>query len=171
VAPVDEPEPGGTPADEPDDETRRAVATWEALFRAQVQVLRRLGGDDIWDEVSFREYDVLYTLRSRPGHAARLRELAGLSLLTQPSLSRMVERLAARGLVERRPVPDDARGTLVVLTDQGARVQGEVGRRHARAIEAYVGGALGAADLDELRRLTTALRAAQPDIPDAWPRR
>jgi DNA-binding MarR family transcriptional regulator len=153
------------------DATRRAVAAWEALFRAQVVVLRRLGGDDLWGEVSFREYDVLYTLRTRPGHAARLRELAGLSLLSQPSLSRMVERLEGRGLVERRAAPDDARGTLVVLTEAGAAVQADVGRRHARAIEAYVGGALAPGDLDELRRLTTALRDAQPDIPDAWPRR
>ncbi|MGC5166938.1 MarR family winged helix-turn-helix transcriptional regulator [Luteimicrobium sp. DT211] len=153
------------PSDGPTD-PRRAVETWEALFRAQVAVVRRLGGDDIWHDVSFREYDVLFTLRSRPGHAARLRDLAALSLLSQPSLSRMVDRLEARGLVAREAVPDDARGTLVVLTEEGARVQGEAGRRHAEAIAAYVGGALDDADLDALRRLTLKLSEAQASIPD-----
>lgn len=145
---------------------RRAVEAWESLFRAQVAVLRRLGADDIWHDVSFREYDVLFTLRSRPGHAARLRDLAAHSLLSQPSLSRMVDRLEARGLVAREVVPGDARGTLVVLTEEGVRVQGEVGRRHAEAIAAYVGGALGDDDLDALRDLTGRLRDAQGEIPD-----
>jgi DNA-binding MarR family transcriptional regulator len=145
---------------------RRAVETWESLFRAQVAVLRRLGADDIWQDVSFREYDVLFTLRSRPGHAARLRDLAALSLLSQPSRSRMVDRLVARGLVARQAVPGDARGTLVVLTDDGVRVQAEVGRRHAEAITAYVGGALDDDELEVLRRLTARLGAAQADIPD-----
>ena len=145
---------------------RRAVEAWESLFRAQVAVLRRLGADDIWHDVSFREYDVLFTLRSRPGHAARLRDLAAHSLLSQPSLSRMVDRLEARGLVAREVVPGDARGTLVVLTEEGVRVQGEVGRRHAEAIAAYVGGALGDDDLDALRDLTSRLRDAQGEIPD-----
>jgi DNA-binding MarR family transcriptional regulator len=145
---------------------RRAVEAWESLFRAQVAVLRRLGADDIWHDVSFREYDVLFTLRSRPGHAARLRDLAAHSLLSQPSLSRMVDRLEARGLVAREVVPGDARGTLVVLTEEGVRVQGEVGRRHAEAIAAYVGGALDDDDLDALRDLTGRLRDAQGAIPD-----
>ena len=145
---------------------RRAVEAWESLFRAQVAVLRRLGADDIWHDVSFREYDVLFTLRSRPGHAARLRDLAAHSLLSQPSLSRMVDRLEARGLVAREVVPGDARGTLVVLTEEGVRVQGEVGRRHAEAIAAYVGGALDDDDLDALRDLTGRLRDAQGEIPD-----
>ena len=145
---------------------RRAVEAWESLFRAQVAVLRRLGADDIWHDVSFREYDVLFTLRSRPGHAARLRDLAAHSLLSQPSLSRMVDRLEVRGLVAREVVPGDARGTLVVLTEEGVRVQGEVGRRHAEAIAAYVGGALGDDDLDALRDLTGRLRDAQGEIPD-----
>ena len=145
---------------------RRAVEAWESLFRAQVAVLRRLGADDIWQDVSFREYDVLFTLRSRPGHAARLRDLAAHSLLSQPSLSRMVDRLEARGLVAREVVPGDARGTLVVLTEEGVRVQGEVGRQHAEAIAAYVGGALDDDDLDALRTLTGRLRDAQGKIPD-----
>jgi hypothetical protein len=56
-------------------DTRAAVASWEALLRAQVTVLRRLAGDDVWDPISMREYDVLFTLSRCPANRARLHEL------------------------------------------------------------------------------------------------
>lgn len=155
----------GTQAGERAD-ARAAAVAWEELFRAQVAVMRRLQRDPIWDRVSLREYDVLFTLSSAPGRRLRLRELAESSLLSQPSLSRMVERLADDGWVRREPAPDDGRGVVVTLTDEGARLQREVGRRHVEAIAHYVGGALDARELDDLARLTSRLRAAQAGIPD-----
>ncbi|WP_265523502.1 MarR family winged helix-turn-helix transcriptional regulator [Oerskovia flava] len=151
--------------DAPARGARAATETWESLFRAQVTIMRRLQEDDIWHELTMREYDVLFTLTLCPGTGARLRELNQHILLTQPSLSRMVERLEQRGLVERSTPPDDARGTVVRLTPEGARLQKEIGRRHVRTIETYVGGALDDAELAELRTLLDKLRAAQADIP------
>ncbi|WP_029288170.1 MarR family winged helix-turn-helix transcriptional regulator [Cellulomonas sp. HZM] len=145
---------------------RESAAAWESLFRAQVALMRRFQRDDVWGGLSMREYDVLFTLSTAPGHAARLRELADNSLLTQPSLSRLVERLEADGLVRREPVAGDGRGVRVVLTDSGLRTQREIGRRHVASIHRFVGGALGADDLATLTRLTERLRAAQRSIPD-----
>lgn len=146
--------------------TREAAEAWEALFRAQVALMRRFQRDDVWDPLTIREYDVLFTLSRCPGLTARLKDLGESSLLTQPSLSRMVERLEAAGLVARGPVRGDARGVAVTLTPEGERVQREIGRRHVRSIRRLVGGALDADELAELRRLTDKLRAAQPGIPD-----
>jgi len=143
-----------------------AAAAWEELFRTQVAIMRRLQRDPIWDRVSLREYDVLFTLSGAPGRQLRLRELAESSLLSQPSLSRMVERLAAAGWVRRDRAPEDGRGTLVSLTAEGAALQKEVGRRHVEAIAHYVGGALDDAQLQTLTEITGALRAAQPGIGD-----
>lgn len=145
------------------NEHRRATArevsdAWEALFRAQVTVLRRLQDDDVWDEVSLREYDVLFALSGAPGATLRQRDLQEASLLSQPSLSRLVDRLAAAGLVERRPVPGDGRGVAVVLTEEGRRVQRTVGRRHVRSIERLLGRALDADELATLRTLLDRLR-------------
>ncbi len=145
---------------------RLAAEAWESLFRAQVAVMRRLAQDDIWGEVSMREYDVLFQLSRSTDRALRLRELNEHILLSQPSLSRLVERLEARGFVIRARVPDDARGVSVRLTEAGARVQREVGRRHVRTIARYVGGALGEDELQVLLGLCDRLVAAQPDIPD-----
>ncbi|GCE76215.1 MarR family winged helix-turn-helix transcriptional regulator [Cellulomonas biazotea] len=146
--------------------TREAAEAWESLFRAQVALMRRFQRDDVWDPLTIREYDVLFTLSRCPDLTARLKELAEGSLLTQPSLSRMVERLEVAGLVSRGPVVGDARGVAVTLTPAGQRMQRDIGRRHVRSIRRLVGGALDADELDELRRLTDKLRLAQPDIPD-----
>lgn len=144
---------------------REAAEAWESLFRAQVTLMRRFSAQDVWGELSVREYDVLFTLAGREGGAARLRELAENALVTQPSLSRLVERLEGRGLVRREPAADDGRGVVVTLTDEGARVQREVGRRHVAQIHRLVGGALDADELATLRALTDKLRAGQREIP------
>ena len=101
-------------------------------------------------------------MRRGRGSAARL---AAESLLTQPSLSRLVERLERRGLVARSPASDDGRGVVVTLTEQGAREQRAIGRRHVEQIHRLVGGALDADDLATLRRLTDALRSRQSALP------
>jgi len=148
-------------------DARAASEAWESLFRAQVAVMRRLQADHIWDDLSMREYDVLFTLARAPGVQLRLRDLNRSILLSQPSLSRLVDRLEQAGLVERQASADDARGTTVRLTDAGAARQRELGRRHVRTIHRYVAGALSASDLKVLTRLTEALRLAQTDLPDA----
>ncbi|WP_448630017.1 MarR family winged helix-turn-helix transcriptional regulator [Cellulomonas soli] len=145
---------------------REAAEAWEALFRAQVTLMRRFQRTDVWGELTIREYDVLFTLSGCPERTARLRELAETSLLTQPSLSRLVERLERDGLVARGPVEGDARGVAVTLTPAGERVQREIGRRHVRTIQALVGGALDRDELATLRALSDKLRLAQPALPD-----
>jgi DNA-binding MarR family transcriptional regulator len=72
-------------------------------------------------------------------------------LLTQPSVSRLVDRLVARALVRKESDPGDGRGTIVCLTDEGFRLFRRVAVVHARSITERVGGAL---DDDELRTLT-----------------
>lgn len=140
-------------------DARAASEAWEALFRAQVALVRRFEAEDVWDEVSMKEYDVLYTLTRAPGAGLRLKDLTREVLLSQPSLSRLVDRLAARGLVERRAVVDDLRGTLVVLTDAGRELQRRVGRRHVASIAAAFDGALGRDELAALERACRTLTA------------
>ncbi len=136
-----------------------AVDAWESLFRAQVSVLRELNAVFPTDEVSFTEYDVLFNLSRQPQRQTRIRDLNAQLLLTQPSVSRLIDRLVARGLVEKRNDPEDARGRIVRLTDAGFDVFRRVGVRHAEAIVERVGGALSPAELNELAVLCDKLRA------------
>jgi len=161
------PPPPTEPRPEPrGSDVRLAAEAWESLFRAQVTLMRRFQADDIWRDLTMREYDVLFTLSRAPGGELRLRDLNEGMLLAQSSLSRMVERLEARGLVERSVPEDDARGTLVRLSAEGARRQRETGLAHVRTIAEYVGQALDPAELEQLRDVLDRLRLAQSRIPD-----
>ncbi|MCK9794938.1 MarR family winged helix-turn-helix transcriptional regulator [Isoptericola sp. 4D.3] len=145
---------------------RLAAEAWESLFRTQVTLMRRFQADDIWHDLTMREYDVLFTLSRASRGELRLRDLNEDILLAQSSLSRMVERLEARGLVERSVPADDARGTLVRLTPEGARRQRETGLAHVRTIAEYMGQGLDPGELEQLKALLDRLRSAQSRIPD-----
>jgi len=137
-----------------------AVAAWESLFRAQVAVMRTLAAEFPTRDISFNEYDVLFNLSRQPNRELRLRDLNKHVLLTQPSVSRLVDRLVARGLVEKEPEPSDARGTVIRLTDTGFEMFRRVAVDHMKTINARVGGRLTTEELETLAQLCDKLREA-----------
>src|SRR6185312_7082848 len=66
------------------------------------------------------EFDVLAALR-RAGNPYQLSPKALLqqTLVSSGTMTNRIDRLVARGLVERRTDPHDGRGILVVMTDRG----------------------------------------------------
>lgn len=149
VSDVGTDEPGGV---------RLATEAWEALFRAQVVLAREFAAEDVWGEVTRQDYDVLYTLSKSPA-GLRMTEINEQIMLTQPGVSRLIARLEQRGLVERRPDPDDARAQRIGLTAAGREVQQAVGRRHVRQIVRAMNRALGGDQLRQLHELCSALIA------------
>jgi DNA-binding MarR family transcriptional regulator len=142
------------------DRSTAALVAWESLFRAQVTVIRQLNREFPNDELSFNEYDVLFNLSLHEGRRLRIRDLNRHLLLTQPSVSRMVDRLVSRGLVSKESDPGDGRGTFVCLTDDGYLLFRKVAVAHAESINRHVGGALSTEELRQLGALTTKLRAS-----------
>jgi len=126
-----------------------ANEAWEALLSAHATIMKRFAAKDIWADVSMREYDVLYTL-SKCRQPLRLTELNRYVLLSQPALSRMVDRLVDRGLVARQADPADGRGVRLSLTEAGRDIQHQVGSRHARSVARALTTELNP---DELRQL------------------
>jgi DNA-binding MarR family transcriptional regulator len=122
---------------------------WEALLSAHAVLMKRLAAEDIWGELSMREYDVLYTLSKCP-EPVRLSELNRHVLLSQPALSRLVDRLAERGLVARQADPADGRGVLLSLTGAGRELQRQVGRPHARSVAHALTAGLSRSELEQL---------------------
>ena len=107
------------------------------------------------------EFDVLATLR-RQGSACALTpgELGERTMVTSGAVTKRVDRLAAKGLVERRASTTDGRSRTVVLTAEGHRVidaaMGEHVANEARllaGLEPHERAALG----DLLGRLATTL--------------
>jgi len=141
----------------------RANDAWEALLSAHAVLIKQFAAEDIWAEASMREYDVLYTLSKCRG-SLRLSELNRHVLLSQPALSRMVDRLAERGLVERKPDPADGRGVCLSLTEAGRAVQRQIGRRHARGVARAMTAGLNPAELAHLEAICLKLATANETL-------
>ena len=123
---------------------------------AHATLLRRFAAEDVWEELSMKEYDVLYTLSKCP-NPINLSELNRHVLLSQPALSRMVDRLADRGLISREPDPADGRGVRLALTGAGLELQRRIGRRHARGVARAMSAELTPAELRQLEEITLKL--------------
>jgi len=71
-------------------------------------------GLEVW------EFDVLAALRrSGDPYVLSPGQLLAQTLVTSGTMTNRIDRLAARGLVQRRPDPGDRRGVHVLLTAQG----------------------------------------------------
>src|SRR5690348_1859873 len=69
--------------------------------------------------ISHAYYEILVHLSEAPNRMLRMSELADRSLSSRSRLSHAVSRLEERGWVRRQVCPDDGRGQLAVLTDEG----------------------------------------------------
>ncbi len=138
---------------------RLAVDAWEALFRAQHEVFEEIRGDFVDAELTQAEYDVLLTVTRMPDLTARLRDVTANMLISQPSVSRLVDRMVTRGLLTKCADPADGRGSILRATPEGAEMFRRLAGRHGRSIA----GRMSVLDDDELRQLrdlATKLRDA-----------
>ena len=121
----------------PSDEVDRLVSAWERerpdLDSSPMQVLSRvtrlarhldLARREAFEahDLETGEFDVLTALR-RAGSPYQLSpgRLLRETMVTSGTMTNRVDRLATKGLVLRMPDPDDKRGVLVRLTDEGRR--------------------------------------------------
>ena len=111
------------------------------------------------------EFDVLAALR-RAGapHELSPGQLLVQTLVSSGTMTNRVDRLVTRGLVQRRPDPDDGRSVRVRLTDAGARAVDAALADLVRAEHRM----LGVLSLDERHALAALLRrVAAPFEPPA----
>ena len=105
---------------EPDPFSERELQAWRSLLRLYSTVMRTLDRElEQAHGLDNTEYGVLVVLVNAPERSLRLGELAARNMASPGGMSRIVDRLAAAGLVERRPDPQDRRGAQVRLTDVG----------------------------------------------------
>ena len=122
--------------------------------------MKQFAAEDIWGDISMREYDVLYTL-SKCREPLRLSELNRHVLLSQPALSRLVDRLVERGLVAapRRPRRRPRRAPVAHRRRPGAAAPGRP--RHARNVARAMTAGLTPGELRQLEAICRKL-ADQP---------
>ena len=96
------------------------MAAWRSYIVATLRLRQRLHRElTELHAVSLTDYEVLVCLEMQDGHRMRMSELAVLMGSTKSRLSHQVGRLEDAGLVRRARDPEDKRGVITELTDEG----------------------------------------------------
>jgi DNA-binding MarR family transcriptional regulator len=128
--------------------TAAELRAWQALLHAHHQVTSALDRDLRTEhDLSFSEYDVLLRLARTPERALRMTQLADRVLLSPSGLTRLVDRLVAKGLVARERDSVDARGALARLSEDGMSRLRIAARTHIQGIREQFTGRLSDAQL------------------------
>jgi DNA-binding MarR family transcriptional regulator len=138
--------------------TTEASETFRALMAALMSVNKILADElDAETGMSLERYGVLLMLAQVEDRVMRPSELADSLPITRSGTTRLVDRLVADGLVERRSCDTDGRGNLVALTPEGEGIFRKAGRVHLRGIDEHVGSHLNEEEMKELRRIASKL--------------
>jgi len=115
-------------------------------------------------EMGHSSYIVLAMLSEAPGRSLRMSELAARANSSPSRLSHTVARLEQRGWVRRERSPDDGRGNVARLTDQGWDVVVDTAPGHVAAVRRYVFDALSSEQVCQLEQIASAvLSTLDPD--------
>jgi DNA-binding MarR family transcriptional regulator len=154
------------------DDINSSDRAWSLLIDTYATLMPRFEAE-MRSEVGISPswFDVTANLVTAPEHQMRMSDLAERTVISFSRVSRVVDELAARGLVERITDPEDRRGVIVKLTAAGTKLQRDAGRVHLRGIREHFSAHLSEPQADELvAALESVLRAHQrpPSPLKAW---
>lgn len=162
----------------PFDPIRRAADLWRARWGARSQPVAMASATSVMrvqqlllgefdatvgrHGLTFARYEALVLLAfSREGHLPMSK--IGQRLMVHPtSVTNIVQRLAAQGLVERAPNPADGRGMLATITPRGRAVMEEATKDLVAT--GFSLGALTPAEHEQLFALLRKVRIAAGDF-------
>lgn len=101
--------------------------------------------------MSQSDYSVLVSLSEAEGGGLRARDLGAALGWDRSRVSHQVRRMEGRGLVSKNECAEDGRGTIVSLTDEGARAIGSVAPKHVEKVRELF---IDVVSDDEVRMLT-----------------
>ncbi len=111
-----------------------------------------------------QRYDIMFHVAEVPG-GCRMTDLADAVVQSKSGLTSVVDRMAAEGLIERRPDPEDRRVIRIVLTKLGERRLAEASAHHRvvvrRLFTERVTDAEARVIVDVLERVRGALSGGQ----------
>ena len=89
--------------------------------------------------IGVNEFDVLITLDTSDGHPRSMSDIAEAVTLSPSGVTRVVERLESRGLVQRIRDPSDARGVHASLTAAGSECLAQASATHDAVVDHLFG--------------------------------
>lgn len=129
----------------------------------------RLLEDELFAKVGLtaQQYNSLRLLRARHPEKLPTLHLAGRLVSHAPDITRLIDKLADRGLVDRERRPENRRVVLIGITDAGAALLDEIDQDvrecHRRQL-----GHLSPSDLAELTRLLRLAREPHEPAESPW---
>ena len=113
---------------------------WRSFIFAAMSILEELSNvleTDPAIDLTLHEYEILVHLSEQDEQRIRMSDLADLVVHSRSRLTHTATRLSGRGLVERRKVPDDGRGVLLVLTDTGRELLERLAPVHVESVRRH----------------------------------
>lgn len=131
-------------------EQQRALQFWVKLSRAHNAISARASADIAQHGLTIAEFGILEVLYHRG--PMLLGEVQKRILVSSGGITFLVDRLTAKGLVERRQCDSDKRARYATLTVMGEQLVADAFPKHADAIVEAVSG-LSDEELEEASRL------------------
>jgi DNA-binding MarR family transcriptional regulator len=114
------------------------MRAWRGLVQAATGLLAVLDNElQAEHGLTMGDYEVLVHLSEAPDRAIRMSELAGRLHLSPSGITRRIDGLVRAGLVERRPCPNDRRGSNAVVTPLGLKALHSAAPTHVRGVREY----------------------------------
>ena len=127
-----------TRADAGDERVDAALRLWVILNRAHSAITAHTTDDIRSDGLSVGEFGVLELLYHKG--PTLLGEIQRGVLVSSGGITFLVDKLADKGLVERRDCPSDRRARYAALTKDGEKLLRRIFPRHARRIADVLSG-------------------------------
>ncbi len=140
---------------------KRPLAVADALHSAAIHLLRGVRKEDVRAGIGPARLSVLSVLVF--AGPKRLSDLARIEQVTPPTMSKIVSGLEQRGLVRRRPDPDDARASILEATARGTRLLQKGRRRRVARLAKSLQG-LGSEDIELLGRAAAIIERVSTTI-------
>ncbi|HWA81788.1 MAG TPA: MarR family transcriptional regulator [Fimbriimonadaceae bacterium] len=104
--------------------SKQGLEAWKGLLLAHATLVEQIDKEMAQaDLLPLDWYDALLALEDAPNHKLKMSELADQVLLSKSGLTRLVDRLEAKGYIRREGCRADRRVAYAVLTPEGLKAR------------------------------------------------
>ena len=142
------------------------MTAWRAYIVGSALLEHRLNRElQLAHGLSIADYEILVSLSEAPDMQMRMSELANGIAHSKSRMSHQIRRMESEGLVRRQECPQDGRGVLAVLTEEGLAKLREAAPSHVQGVRDHMIDLLDADEQKTLAaifsRLTDHLRSLE----------
>lgn len=137
--------------------TREQQAIWRAYLDGVARINEAINTDLRSFGLDMSEYEILVRLSEAECRVMRMSDLAEAARQSRSRLTHTVGRMERKGLLVRKPCPNDGRGVLAVLTDAGYDLLVTAAPSHVAGVRAVFVDAVDPADYEAVGRAMAAV--------------